>query len=202
MNVGIIDIGISNIGSLKNSIEKLGCSAICSADSSELASCEKLILPGVGAFGMAMDELESRGIDKFIRNYVRSGGHILGICLGMQLFMDSGFEGGRRKGLQLVRGEVVPLSKDIGRIPHIGWNNIYINGTPMLLMKGIEDGSNVYFVHSYYCNVVEEIPLVYTDFYGSNVVAGFQKDGVFGVQFHPEKSQVVGKSILKNFLEL
>lgn len=199
MLVGILKIGHGNIRSLLNTLEKFGCDVELVSSKEEIASIDKLILPGVGSFYSAMKELENNELIIPIQEHAHKK-DILGICLGMQLMMKSGTEGGKSKGLNLINGKVELLPNNLGRLPHIGWNDIYSNDKNDLMIN-IDSNSNVYFVHSYQCLIKEEISMIRSDFYNQDFIAGFQKENIFGTQFHPEKSQNVGDLIIKNFLE-
>ena len=199
MIVGILETGHANIKSLSNAIERMGHTVSNVSNQQEIRSVDKLVLPGVGAYPAVMAELLNNDLVSEIIKFSSSKA-LLGICLGMQLMMESSTEHCFTKGLALVKGTVNLLPSSLGLVPHVGWNEIFSNYESGL-MTNIKDNSNVYFVHSYHCEVTEEIEIIHTDFYGQNIVAGFQKENIFGVQFHPEKSQNVGNSILKNFLD-
>jgi len=199
MVVGILTTGHANIRSLSNTAEKLGYSVRQISHPHEIREVDKLILPGVGAFPAVMGELVKKKIVPEIRSFAEAK-PLLGICLGMQLMFESSDEHGVTDGLALVKGKVRALPKDLGLVPHVGWNELTFDGD-CSLVKGLKSNSNVYFVHSYHCIPEEPAKVVHTNFYGTPVVAGFQRENVFGVQFHPEKSQNVGYSILRNFLE-
>lgn len=199
MIVGILQTGHANIKSLSNSIERIGHEVSNVSTPKQMKLVDKLILPGVGAFPAVMSELVSANLAPAIVSFSTSK-PILGICLGMQLLLESSQEHGFSKGLGLVKGSVDILPKSLGPIPHVGWNEIS-SDVNTCLMSGVREYSNVYFVHSYHSQVNEDIDIIYTDFYGQRIVAGFQKGNIFGVQFHPEKSQKVGNLILQNFLE-
>ncbi len=204
--VGVIDYGVGNLFSVQNALKGLQCDVVMAGNPGDLEGVEKIILPGVGAFKEGMEKLYSTGFAQFIRAHVENGGYLLGICLGMQLLLTYGEEGGRTDGLGLVSGGVKRLDASVAdgcRIPHIGWNEVYGEGFDFIeLFDGIEQGSSFYFVHSYQAVPKEEIDIVYTDFCGTDIVAGFRKDKIYGMQFHPEKSQTVGLKMLNNFLVL
>jgi imidazole glycerol-phosphate synthase subunit HisH len=199
MLVGVLKIGHGNIRSLINTLEKFGCDVELVSCKKEIEGVDKLILPGVGSFFSVMSELKNKNLVEPIQQHAMSK-DILGVCLGMQLMMKNGTEGGDSNGLGLINGSVKLLPKELGRLPHVGWNDIYSSDENQL-MKGVTKNSNVYFVHSYECIIDESISIIYSDFYNKNFVAGFQKNNIFGTQFHPEKSQNVGNSIIKNFLD-
>lgn len=200
---GVIDYGAGNLFSLTGGIEAAGGEAKVTADEKELAKCDELILPGVGAFRSAMEKLAAKGLDRFIRDYVRGGGRLLGICLGMQLLFERSFEFGETRGLGLIGGDILPLSdnetvKARGlKVPQIGWNSLTITKTHALT-ENIGDGDYVYYVHSFYAPVGE-----YTaakSGYGTDVSGIAAAGSVAGCQFHPEKSGEVGLKILGSFV--
>ena len=197
--IGILKIGHGNIRSLTNILELLGMNPKLVSSKDEIPFLDKLILPGVGSFNTAMNDLKSKDLIEPIRKHSESK-DILGICIGMQLMMNIGDEGGKAKGIGLVDGSVEKLPINLGRLPHIGWNEINAENN-CILMNQVQDKSNVYFVHSYHCKINESIPKIYSSFHGYNFIAGFQKNNIFGTQFHPEKSQNVGFQVIKNFLQ-
>jgi len=200
----IVDYGLCNIDSVVRAVEECGAEAVVTSEPAGLARGSCVILPGVGAFGDAMTLLEQRGLVDPLRELVlEQGVPFLGICLGMQLMGTRGEEGGDRKGLGLVPGVVTRLVPDAAdtRIPHIGWNEVHYAGAPSLF-TGIPSGKDFYFVHSYHFRTEQPAAsLGRTPYCGgfTSVVQG--GPAMFGVQFHPEKSQRVGKQLLKNFLE-
>jgi glutamine amidotransferase len=199
MIVGILQTGHANIKSLSNTIEWMGHEVRNVSTPQQMEFVDKLILPGVGAFPAVMSELVSANLASAIVSFAASK-PLLGICLGMQLMLESSKEHGFSQGLGLIKGYVEILPKSLGPIPHVGWNEIF-SEEKTCLMTHVRERSNVYFVHSYHCKIGEDIEIVYTDFYGQKIVAGFQKENIFGVQFHPEKSQKVGSLVLQNFLD-
>ena len=199
MIVGILQTGHANIKSLSNTIERMGHEVSNVSTPQQMELVDKLILPGVGAFPAVMSELVNANLASAIVSFAASK-PLLGICLGMQLMLESSKEHGFSQGLGLIKGFVDILPKSLGPIPHVGWNEIF-SEEKTRLMTDVRVRSNVYFVHSYHCNIVEDIEIIYTDFYGQKIVAGFQKENIFGVQFHPEKSQKVGNLVLQNFLD-
>ena len=199
---GIVDYGVGNLFSLKCSLEKVGAESFVSSDEKFLLSCDRLILPGVGAFGAAAHKLKISGLDTTVKKFAASGKPLLGICLGMQLLFDRSFEGGEHEGLKLLRGEVVNLSTVAQglKIPQIGWNSLsFKNKSP--LFKYVSEGEWVYFVHSYHAVNCKE-SLVATCGYGKEVTAAVAKGNIYGTQFHPEKSGDTGLKILKACCEL
>ena len=199
--VVIIDYGVGNLFSLSSSFRAIGVNTVISGDEGVIASADKLILPGVGAFGDASKKLAESGLDKVIKQRVKKGVPILGVCLGMQLLFEKSFEYGEHDGLALLKGEIVPLNlpKEY-KIPHIGWNALKIKKQSPLL-KYVDDGDYVYFVHSYCAKNCDD-SLIATAEYGVDVTAIVGKNNVYGCQFHPEKSGDVGLKILKAFCEI
>ena len=200
--VGLIGCGAGNLFSVENTLRGLDCDVLVAQYPEQLNAVDKVILPGVGAFQASMTMLNEQGFSDWIRDYAQSGGHLLGICLGMQLLLSSGQEGGECQGLGLIEGEVAPLLATADcRVPHMGWNEVFGNAMPsMPLFKGVVEHSTFYFVHSYYACIREPIDIVYTDYSGIHITAGYQKGNIFGTQFHPEKSQKMGVQLLRNFI--
>ena len=198
--VGIIDYGVGNLFSLRSSFAAIGVEAFVSGDASELAKADRLILPGVGAFGDAAEKLRQSGLDAFVREQAASGKPLMGICLGMQLLFEKSFEYGEHQGLGLLKGQVVGMAGKLPaelKIPHMGWNALSLT-KPAKLLK---DGSYVYFVHSFYAENCEDSVAAVTD-YGIPITAAVEQGNIFGCQFHPEKSGNVGLEILKKFCEV
>lgn len=198
--VGIIDYGVGNLFSLRSSFAAIGVEAFVSGDPAELAKADRLILPGVGAFGDAARKLRESGLDAFVKEQAASGKPLMGICLGMQLLFEKGYEYGEHEGLGILKGQVVAMSGKLPsdlKIPHMGWNELKLTKPARLL----EEGSYVYFVHSFYAeNCADSIAAV-TD-YGIPITAAVERDNIFGCQFHPEKSGNAGLEILKKFCEV
>jgi len=203
--IGIIDYGMGNLHSVKNALDYIGAESFVSGDPEELAKADSLILPGVGAFPDAMETLKKTGLDKFIKEQTSGGKPLLGICLGMQLLFDSGEEFKVCEGLGLIGGRVIGLTAGKTdkryKIPHMGWNSLKISSASPLT-DGMSDGDCVYFVHSFKAEVKDRNDLLaYTD-HGEEIAALVGRGNVFGAQFHPEKSEKVGLSLLKRFAEL
>ena len=197
--IGIIDYGAGNLMSVANALKYLGIDSVISREKSILDACSKLILPGVGACPAAMDCLEEAGLTEFIREQAAKK-PLLGICLGMQMLFDSGEEIEHRAGLGLIPGSVDRIKTEL-KLPAIGWNALsFKNDCPML--RGLEDGAYVYFVHSYCATVADRSHLAASTDYGGEVTALVWRDYVYGAQFHPEKSGGTGLKMLKNFWEL
>lgn len=203
MAIVVIDYGLSNLGSIRRSLQECGGSVVVSDNPSDLKTADKIILPGVGSFVDGMHNLKKYGwIDALKEEVQKNNIPLLGICLGMQLLADMGQEGGATEGLGLIPGEVVKMVPgENERIPHVGWNEVYKKQDSPLL-AGIRDGSDFYFVHSYHFvardpqNIIAETPYCG----GFNSIVG--SDNIYGAQFHPEKSQLLGFAILKNFINL
>jgi len=199
----IVDYGVGNLFSLKSSFKAIGVEAIVSGEKEVIEKADKIVLPGVGAFGDASDKLFSSGLAGVVIDQAKQGKPLLGICLGMQLLLERGFEYGEHKGLGLIKGDIKPIQDVIPndyKIPHIGWNALNIIDKTNPLFKYIKDGDFVYFVHSFYGANCDSV--VATSEYGANLTAVVAKGNVFGCQFHPEKSGEVGLKILKAFSEM
>ncbi|NMP36665.1 MAG: imidazole glycerol phosphate synthase subunit HisH [Clostridiales bacterium] len=202
----IIDYGVGNLFSLLSSLEYLGFEAKVTSSAEELEKADRLILPGVGAFGDARKMLDSTGLVPVIKRLVSGGKPLLGICLGMQLLFEKSFEYGEHEGLGLIKGEIRPLEPDIKALglslktPQMGWNSLDFVRPENKLLKYIKNGDFVYFVHSYYA-VDCEASLVARVQYGVNVPAAVACENVYGCQFHPEKSGETGLKILRAFCE-
>ena len=202
--VAIIDYGVGNLFSLKSSFAEIGEEAIVTDDPEKLKKADRLILPGVGAFGDAAAKLRESGLDKVLLQEVAKGKPLMGICLGMQMLLDVSFEYGEHKGLGLIPGEIRPIAGVIPEdlpIPQIGWNALRIKGEKHPIFKYVNDGDHVYFVHSYYGANCDESVIADTE-YGAYLTAAVAKANVCGCQFHPEKSGKVGLAILKAFCEM
>ncbi len=202
VTITVIDYGIGNLRSVTKALEFLGCQVTLTSDPNEVMRANKLVLPGVGAFGAGMRNLTQLGLVDAIRDAVQRGTPLLGICLGLQLLFDESEEMGRHEGLKLVRGKVVrfPETNNI-RIPHMGWNALKIRKSEPLF-KGVPDGAMVYFVHSYFPVPDDNSVIAATTEHGVEFVSAIAIDNIFGTQFHPEKSSKVGLQILRNFVAL
>lgn len=201
--IAIIDYGVGNLFSLVSSLGSVGADAVVTGDPAVIRSADRLILPGVGAFGDAAEKLRATGLDDLIREEVARGKELLGICLGMQLLFEKSYEYGVHRGLGLLAGKVVPLEGAIApelKIPHIGWNALRFVKPGCRLFREIREGDFVYFVHSFHAVGCED-SLAASAEYGIPVTAVVAKDNVFGCQFHPEKSGKVGQAILSAFAE-
>ncbi|MBQ3220183.1 MAG: imidazole glycerol phosphate synthase subunit HisH [Clostridia bacterium] len=201
--IAIVDYGVGNLFSLKSSFKSIGIDATVTSDKSVLESAERIILPGVGAFGDAVEKLRATGLDKVVIEQAKNGKPLLGICLGMQMLFEKSYEYGVHDGLSLIKGNIVPIKDVIPpnlKIPHIGWNALSITGEKNGLFKYINDGDFVYFVHSFYGADCDSV--IATSEYGVPLTAAVTKGNVYGCQFHPEKSGKVGLNILRAFCEL
>lgn len=202
--IGIINYGMGNLTSVKNAIEFTGGSAVVLNSPGDLTSVEKAILPGVGAFGMAIQNLRNNHWENAINDFVSKGKPLLGLCLGMQLLLDESDEHGIHRGLGLVSGKVSALEKQVKNlpVPHMGWNNMVFKNDSLLTAHLDESENDVYFVHSYYCKLDNPSEVVATCDYGIEIDVMLQKGNIFGCQFHPEKSQKNGLQIIENFIKL
>ncbi len=198
--IGIVDYGMGNLRSVRKAFERIGQPVGIVRTSGEIAEMDKLILPGVGAFGRAMEVLTQRGLCAPLLDAVATGTPLLGICLGLQLLFERSEEHGVHKGLGLLPGEAYRLPGTV-KVPHIGWNQLEITRTGRLL-EGVPDRAFFYFVQSYYVRPANEGCVTGTTDYGISFAAVVEQDRVFGVQFHPEKSQDAGLRILENFARL
>lgn len=200
--IAIIDYDAGNIKSVEKALHYLGEEAVITRDRDTILRADRVILPGVGAFGDAMDKLRTYGLDKVIQEVVAQNTPFLGICLGLQLLFESSEESEGVEGLGILKGKVVRLPEESDlKIPHIGWNSLkYPN--PGRLFAGIAEDSYVYFVHSYYLQAKDPSIVTATTEYGTLIHASVEQGNVFACQFHPEKSSEVGMQILKNFLTI
>ena len=206
--IAIVDYGMGNLRSVQKALEKLGHAAVVTADRAAIAEAERVILPGVGAFGAAMahlnDASEGTPLAEVVRQVAAAGKPLLGICLGMQLLLSESEELGRHRGLDLVPGSVVkfdfPEDSQL-KIPHMGWNTLRFPRETRLF-RGLEDGTSVYFVHSFYCRPEDPSVTAAVCEHGLPFCAALERDNLFAAQFHPEKSGAAGLKILDNFARL
>ena len=205
--IAIIDYGMGNLRSVQKGFERIGFAAEVTADPARLLEAEKIVLPGVGAFRDCIHNLQQGGFVEPILQVIAEGRPFLGICLGLQLLFTESEEFGLHKGLGVIPGRVVRFPEGMQEqgeklpVPHMGWNQISLKAeTP--LFNGIADGSNVYFVHSYYVKPDDSTVVAATSNYGLEFCAAIRKDNVMATQFHPEKSQGIGLQMLKNFAEM
>ena len=200
--IAIVDYDAGNIKSVEKALQFLGEEPKVTREKEVLLQADKVIVPGVGAFGDAMSKMHQYGLVEILREIAKKGTPILGICLGRQLFFESSEESPGVEGLGLLPGKIVRIPDKEGfNIPHMGWNSIAINSSSRLL-KGIEEGAYVYFVHSYYLQAAREADVAATTDYVVNIHAAAEHENIFATQFHPEKSGDIGLQILKNFIEL
>ena len=200
--IAIVDYDAGNIKSVEKALHFLGREALVTGDSEEILRADKVILPGVGAFGDAMDTIRGRGLDKVLRKVAENGTPFLGICLGLQLLFERSDEAPGAEGLGILKGEILRIPEKEGlKIPHMVWNSRHLDNNGRLF-RGIEEKAYVYFVHSYYLKAGDESIVKASTEYGVHIHASVEKDNVFACQFHPEKSSDVGLHILKNFVEL
>jgi len=207
-DVVLIDAGTGNLRSVQKALEAVGANVLRTDDPQKVLSGKKVILPGVGAFGDFMSGLRERGLEGVLNEAVKRGVPLLGICVGMQALFEVGEEMGEHKGLGLLQGKVVKFDESLPvKIPHTGWNQVSVKKARVeqsrndaSLFNQVDDEAYVYFNHSYYCQAGNSSDILASTDYGLNFTCAVQRENIFGVQFHPEKSQAVGLQILKNFL--
>ncbi|MBQ3054714.1 MAG: imidazole glycerol phosphate synthase subunit HisH [Oscillospiraceae bacterium] len=201
--IAIIDYGVGNLFSLKSSFAAIGQEVVVTSDADVIRAADRIVLPGVGAFGDAAKKLRESGMAELVIEQAEAGKPILGICLGMQLLFETGYEYGTHKGLGLIPGEIRAIAEVIPehlKIPHIGWNALRFTKESELF-RYLKDGDHVYFVHSYYATNCSDYVIADAE-YGAFLTAAVQNKHVYGCQFHPEKSGDVGLSILRAFCEV
>jgi len=205
--VTIIDYGIGNLRSIEKAFQRVGATVLRTDDAQAVRDAERLVLPGVGAFGACIGEIRARDLDGPILDAIAAGTPFLGVCVGMQLLFDAGLEKGRHDGLGVLPGRVVHFQEAAAAtpddlvVPHMGWNAITPN-RPHPLLDGLDEPAYVYFVHSYHAEAADDAHVLATTAYGHDFPAVVQHENVFGVQFHPEKSQAGGLRMLENFATL
>lgn len=200
--IAIIDYDAGNLKSVEKALISLGEEVVVSRERDVLLSADKVVLPGVGAFGDAMNKLSEYGLIEVIKEIVDNNTPFLGICLGLQLLFEESEEAPGVAGLGILKGKILKIPPKEGlKIPHMGWNSIDIKPEARLF-KGIKNNSYVYFVHSYYLKAEDEAIVAASTEYSTHIHASVEKDNVFACQFHPEKSSELGLKILKNFAEL
>jgi imidazole glycerol-phosphate synthase subunit HisH len=203
IEIAIVDYQMGNLRSVQKALERVGAEATITNDPNQIAEARKVILPGVGAFGDAMRELNARNLPESIVDSIRSGKPFLGICLGLQLLFETGFEGERHPGLGVIAGEVVRFSHIPDRkVPHMGWNQVRAEKANCQLLDGISSDAYFYFVHSYYVQPADTSAVWLSCDYGQQFCASIWRDNLFATQFHPEKSQRDGLKLLENFAAL
>lgn len=202
--IAIIDYNMGNLASVRNAFNVLGEEVVVESNPEKLAQYDRIILPGVGAFGDAMEHLKVNGMDEAVREYAQSGKYLLGICLGMQLLFDSSEEFGITSGLGLIEGRVVAFDSSRFhtplKVPHMGWNRMLTHGHT--LFDGLDDGHYLYFVHSYHALCAQKEDSIGECVYGYEFTSAVARGNVMGIQPHPEKSHKNGLQILKNFITL
>lgn len=197
--IAILDYDAGNLKSVEKALQFLGQESVITRDRQKVASCDKVILPGVGSFGAAMEQLRKYEIDKMLEEAVAEKKPLLGICLGLQLLFDGSSESEGVEGLHILEGDILRIPDKEGlKIPHIGWNSLELSNQGRLF-DGVEENSYVYFVHSYYLKAKEAPIVKASTTYGVSIHASVEKDNIFACQFHPEKSSRVGLKILSNF---
>ena len=197
----LIDVGTGNLRSVQKALEFVGATVERTDDPRKILSAKKVVLPGVGAFGDFMSGLKASGLDDAVKDVAQRNIPLLGICVGMQALFEIGEELGDHEGLGLLKGTVVKFAESLSvKIPHTGWNQVQVK-KDALLFDQVNDGAYVYFNHSYYCQAQESSDVIAEVDYGIRYACAVRRENVFGVQFHPEKSQAVGLQILKNFVE-
>jgi imidazole glycerol-phosphate synthase subunit HisH len=197
--IAIVNYGLGNLHSVHKAVVKVGGEALVTEDAADIRRADKVILPGVGAFADGMQGLAERGLVEVVQEAAHSGKPLLGICLGMQLLFNESEELGVSQGLGLVPGKVRLFENQTVKVPQIGWNQLHFEKDSPLL-EGLQPGDYVYFNHSYYCEPAEQADTLISTEYGLRYASAVQRGNLFGVQFHPEKSQRVGLQILRNFV--
>ena len=204
MMIAIIDYNMGNLASVKNAFAKLGKEAVIENDPKKFQEYDKLVLPGVGAFGDAMQHLQERDMVDAIKKFAHSGKPMLGICLGMQLLFESSQEFGEHEGLGLIKGNVVKFDaqkfQEPLKVPHMGWNRMFTKEHP--LFEGLDDEHYLYFVHTYHVTCKDEKDIIGETFYGYKFTSAVANNNIMGIQPHPEKSHTNGLKILENFIKL
>jgi imidazole glycerol-phosphate synthase subunit HisH len=203
IDIAIVDYQMGNLRSVQKALEHVGAVATITDDPNKIAEARKVILPGVGAFGDAMRELQARNLPAPIIESIRAGKPFLGICLGLQLLFERGFEGEEHQGLGVLAGDVVrfPANPEL-KVPHMGWNQVVAAKADCKLIDGIAPNAHFYFVHSYYVRPTDESVVWLTADYGQKFCAAVWRDNLYATQFHPEKSQKDGLKLLENFAQL
>jgi len=201
MAIAIVDYGMGNLHSVSKAVERLGYKPLVTGDREEILAADGIILPGVGAFGDAMEQLRETSLDSVMKEAAASGKPLLGICLGMQLLFSGSEEHGKNEGLNILPGSVVRFPGGNYKVPHMGWNSLQFRNPEHPLFAGLEEG-HVYFVHSYHVLPEVQADLLAVTDYGQPVTAIVGRGSVYGMQFHPEKSGELGMNLLRNFLAL
>lgn len=200
--IKIVDYGMGNLRSVQKGFEKVGAEAVVCSKATDLKNTDKLVLPGVGAFRDAMRELKSRDLLSPVRDHIAADKPFLGICLGLQLLLETSYEDGQWEGFGVIPGDVVRFENQLGlKIPHMGWNRLDVVASPPLL-EGIGPDAHFYFVHSYYVAPTDDSVIAARTTHGTEFVSMIARGNLFATQFHPEKSQRAGLKILENFAAL
>jgi glutamine amidotransferase len=199
--IAIVDYGMGNLRSVEKAFAKVGHQATITNEPEQLHAATKIVLPGVGAFADAIAELHRRNLVEPLKRAVEQGKPFLGICLGLQLLFDVSYEDGEHQGLGIVPGKVVRFETSDLKVPHMGWNELRVK-RPSPVLNGLEDGTHVYFVHSYYVVPEDDGVVATTTEYGVPFTSSIWRDNLYATQFHPEKSQSQGLRILANFAAL
>jgi len=199
--IALIDYDIGNLRSARRALEKVGADVVMARTAEELLQADAAVLPGVGAFGDCMSNLRGRGLEEAVVAFAKSGRPFLGICVGLQMLFERGFENGEHRGLGLIPGDVKLLNVMDMKIPQIGWNTIGIKKTGCPILTGIPDQSFFYFVHSYAVFPSDDRVVAAETVYGQDYPSIIWKDNIFATQFHPEKSQKTGLLLLENFVK-
>lgn len=198
--IAIIDYGAGNLRSVTNTLKYLGADVTIAGKPEQMQGADRIVLPGVGAFGAGINALRGAGFEEPLKQAVAEDTPLLGICLGMQYLFDESEEMGRHKGLGLLPGRVVRFPPDVPKVPHIGWNQLHIQSESPLL-AGLDDGAYAYFVHSFIADPADPADILASTDYGVSFASIVGRGNVFGIQCHPEKSQAVGQRILRNFMK-
>lgn len=201
----VIDYGMGNLRSVEKALQVSGARTKVTSCASDLARCERIVFPGVGSFGAAMNELKKRRLADPIKNAIEEGKPFLGLCLGLQLLFEKSEEAPGVKGLAVLKGECKRFRSTRLKVPHMGWNvikGVRGQGSGARVLKGIPDNAYMYFVHSYYVKPEDKSAILTTTDYGIKFVSGIAKENIYGFQFHPEKSQALGLKMLENFVRL
>jgi len=200
VRVAICDYGVGNLRSVERALLHAGAEVLLTGDAEQMRACAGVVLPGVGAFGAAVDALQDTGLGQVVVDLANDGVPLLGVCLGHQLLFEESDENGGRRGLGLLPGRITRLESTRGKIPHMGWNQLHLT-RPSPLFEGVDEDSHVYFVHSYSAQTQSDAVVATVD-YGGEVIAACVRDNVWSTQFHPEKSGTAGLRLYANFVKV